>query len=298
MYTSKGESLPEQMLERIELLESSLLKQASLVHMQRMNETVKNLRDMQRLSLQTIEKRLDSLDDKDTILVAEVERHNRDGILNVIHPEAHWQAHVRIKPDTGSCGWLLKLDNFKEWEDKGSLLWLRGTMEAGKPILTHAVIEMCLSRNKSHDEKSAYVYCGTVSSGDDAFQLLAKQLLQTVNDETPPTLAIDYYNARLDDRWPSIETCTYWISELSKSFTRTNLMIDALDELPTDSRAVLVKAIGVWLSEDPTSRRAFISSHDYPDIEEALRHVTPLFYDVEVTKHNHHAIASFVIKRV
>lgn len=298
MFTQKGDSLPEQLLETIQAKENQLLHQAELSHMLLVHRRIQDLQDNQNLSMQSIEHRLNSLEDKTSILVAAVERSERDKILQWIHPEAHWQAHARIKPAPGTCDWLFEQDEFRKWKDEGSLFWLRGTMGAGKSYLTHSVIETHLRRVRSHNEKVAYVYCGAAADSDDILRRLAKQLAQTDDDKTLPTIVMDHYLSRFDERPPRTETCLSWIDELVKSSSRATLIFDALDECPFDSRARLVAATTAWLSEDFSTRRVFVSSRDHRDIQVMLQGVTAGVLDIEVTEHNYSAIASFVEQSV
>ncbi|KAJ5415114.1 hypothetical protein N7465_003809 [Penicillium sp. CMV-2018d] len=199
--------------------------------------------------------------------------------LEWISPIPYGKHHTFRKESRthGTCEWLLQDEDFRKWRDSQSsaVLWLQGSMGAGKTYLTSRVIDHVhgLLEGSSPDAGFAYFYCNrNEEERRDPLCILqsyVRQLstaigstghirkgLQVVSDE-----------ARRQGSHLGLVACKTQLLESVNRYSQTTIIIDALDECYEQSRWQLIDVIRhlVFYSDQPL--KVFISSRPHEDIK-------------------------------
>lgn len=137
------------------------------------------------------------------------------------------------QPGTGQ--WLLSSNHFQQWlETRGQVLFCPGIPGAGKTTLTAVVIDYLLEKYPSEpDIGIAYIYFDfrrkDQQNLDDLLSSLLKQL-SGPKPSIPDALKILYNRHRRKRTRPSISELDTALCAVADSYSRTFVIIDALDE--------------------------------------------------------------------
>ncbi|MCJ1307667.1 hypothetical protein MMC25_001315 [Agyrium rufum] len=170
------------------------------------------------------------------------------------------QRSIFAKHQKGTGEWLLSDNRFQRWfcGEQNCTLWCPGIPGAGKTILTSVVVNY-LEENSPGKVAIAYVYCDykdpKTQNASEILSSVIRQLSEQ-QDTLPPevkTFRDKYLTKR---RYPSDEDRLSLASTLSQLFTKTYILIDALDECPEASREMFY----LWARKLATSVRLLITS--------------------------------------
>ncbi|KAF7889956.1 uncharacterized protein EAF02_002371 [Botrytis sinoallii] len=214
----------------------------------------------------------DNLEEKERVKVFEW--------LTMIPSSSHHREKSRSLL-SGSCNWLLRKKEFKEWMEAStsSILWLHGIPGSGKSMLVCHVIEYLQSRAQQHQSSApiAYFYCvRTVNEPERAnpTEILRNILEQlcSLDAETPIREPVSkQYLARKKEargRKPerlSLEETVNIILELLESNPAT-IVIDGLDECDPIKRNDLLLGLQKIITKSNNIVKVFVSSRDDHDI--------------------------------
>ncbi|KAJ5101134.1 ankyrin [Penicillium angulare] len=149
------------------------------------------------------------------------------------HEHQHLEYSERRVP--GTCTWLLESSLYHDWRNttsKSQRLLFAGLPGAGKTIATSMVIDdlttLCSSDNKIG---LAYIYYsyGGEQSPEDLLANILKQLAWR-QSSLPERLVSLHRQHDTKGTKPSLDELSRCIEETIETFTRTFLVIDALDE--------------------------------------------------------------------
>ncbi|KAH0525919.1 hypothetical protein TsFJ059_009317 [Trichoderma semiorbis] len=181
----------------------------------------------------------------------------------------------------GTCKWLLNHSIFIEWERSScsSTLWLPGNVGTGKSFLTSRVIDyfsVTRQQKAAYDEGFAYFYCSR--SDPDRRQtkyILRSYVSQLARVPNHPSMIEKniytlYLKAREEKRGLSIIECEVALIKLINFYSRTILVLDALDECEMDAREALVRILHNLIHKGDGTVKVFIASRKETDIEEYL----------------------------
>ncbi|KAM0412045.1 hypothetical protein ACHAPD_008700 [Fusarium lateritium] len=180
---------------------------------------------------------------------------------------------VKRKRTGGTCEWILKKEKFLEWEGNGTaLMVLYGNPGAGKTFLVSKVVDYCC-QNARLDEAVAYFYCKRDEPNrrnpQDILRSILRQLSTPVREVENGKIhqALKGLPDRLETNGMTfdIPTCQNLIETLIGDYSRTTIILDALDECDRDSRVELMKAVS-GLLKGSSKIRVFISSRTDDDI--------------------------------
>ncbi|TGJ82223.1 hypothetical protein E0Z10_g6558 [Xylaria hypoxylon] len=197
------------------------------------------------------------------------------------------QNHIvsRESHEPGTGQWIFENESFKRWaNDAGGLLWLHGIPGAGKTILCSTVIAHLQARSSSPPRGSGSVldhilyYYFTFS--DDSKQSLTNLLkfiiyqLIAHNQEISEAAASLYDSKSQGSNEPSVKELIDTLAAVASLCTgKVYLLVDALDECPRKERKTFYeKALGPILA---AKVNLMIASRGEPDIENALRNISP-----------------------
>ncbi|KAJ0139210.1 hypothetical protein HZ326_17855 [Fusarium oxysporum f. sp. albedinis] len=218
-----------------------------------------------------------------------------------------YQAHheeVSGKRTAGTCEWILKKEKFIRWEESDSsvtILYGNLIAGAGKTFLISRVVDYSIGKAET-SEALAFFYCKRDEQNrrnpQDILRSILRQLSSPVKDVERGTIHValkDLPNRlALNGTTFDVPTCENLIGKLIESYSKTTIILDALDECDRNTREELMRVLSS-LANGSSKFRVFISSrHD----EDILRHFrgTP-FMEMEVTD-NEEDISCYVDDRL
>ncbi|KAK4060872.1 uncharacterized protein Triagg1_10564 [Trichoderma aggressivum f. europaeum] len=233
--------------------------------------------------LRNLDEPMKNIDDTVKKLLQKVEDRTVEQALEYIStiPIGEHQQEKREARTPGTCEWLLNHSKFIEWERSSysSTLWLQGNVGAGKSFLTSKVVDYLPTTHQQeaeYDEGFAYFYC----SRSDPERRQAKYILRSYVSQLAripnhPTMIERniltlYLKAREEKRGFSILECEAALMQLINFYSRTILVLDALDECEMDAREALVRILHNLVSKGDGTVKVFIASRKEADIEEYL----------------------------
>ncbi|KAF7954213.1 hypothetical protein EAE96_005342 [Botrytis aclada] len=197
--------------------------------------------------------------------------HHRDKLRNLL---------------SGSCNWLLRKKEFKEWMEAStsSILWLHGIPGSGKSMLVCHVIEDLRNRAQQHHSSApiAYFYCArTVNEPErtNPTEILRNILEQLCSSdaETPirEPVSKKYPAQRKEARGRTpeklnLEETIDLVLELLESNPAT-IVIDGLDECDPIKRNDLLLGLQKIIKSSNNIVKVFVSSRDDHDL---VHHLT------------------------
>ncbi|KAK2767853.1 hypothetical protein FQN53_006444 [Emmonsiellopsis sp. PD_33] len=203
--------------------------------------------------------------------------------------------------DTGA--WLSKHGNYRQWEtsDESMILWLHGIPGAGKTKLISRAIDEFETRPDSVG--LAYFYCNRNESSrrqpENVIRSFVKQLSTSRNgDAIPDTLEEIYQKKRATgfaSAKLSFEESGDLLLELVQGYSRTVLILDALDECEENTRRSLLKWFNRIIINQAQHLKILISSRRDGDIQHQLGKEANI--GIEATD-NENDISKFVLERI
>lgn len=151
---------------------------------------------------------------------------------------------LKNRVDPSASRWFLVSQEFKIWmTGRGKTMFCPGIPGAGKTMTTAVTVEY-LQSVQSASILTGYVYCMYQSHSQSAPQLLAS-VLRSLVQQSPrtPRSVQELFNTsyKLDKQQMSSDQVLSAITDITRSKKRTNVVVDALDELPRDDRNLFIK---------------------------------------------------------
>lgn len=173
--------------------------------------------------------------------------------------------------DPSASQWLLKSDQFSSWlAETGKTLFCPGIPGAGKTMTTAIVVDHLLSMQKAHT-LTAYIYCTYQSQEQQSHdQLVASILRSLVQQLSKPPYEVQKSfetQGRLG-RPLTPQQVFSAVKIISASTDRVNVLIDALDELPGQTRDDLIATM-LRLQKD-SGLSLFLTSRHNVGVEDKI----------------------------
>jgi Cdc6-like AAA superfamily ATPase len=216
--------------------------------------------------------------DMNTTIYSQQSDRERQAILS-------WLASIDYAPqhndflsrrEEGTGLWLLDSDVFRDWVDKDSaILFCPGIPGAGKTIMSAIVVEH-LQQTFQNDPtvKVAYIYCNfRLRSQQTPVELLSGLLQQLVQVQPSlPESLVNLYNSHRTKRTrPSLQDISRELLSATNEFSKTYIIIDALDECDT-SDGNQQKFLSELLDLQGRAQVSlFATSRPIPEIEEKFK---------------------------
>ncbi|PCD33628.1 hypothetical protein AU210_009848 [Fusarium oxysporum f. sp. radicis-cucumerinum] len=254
--------------------------------------------------LRSIQPSLTEIGDRVRELLVRIDESERCETLKSISAILYRAHHEEVsgKRTAGTCEWILKKEKFIRWEESGSSVTiLYGNPGAGKTFLISRVVDYSIGKAET-SEALAFFYCKRDEQNrrnpQDILRSILRQLSNPVKDVERGTIHValkDLPNRlALNGTTFDVPTCENLIGKLIESYSKTTIILDALDECDRITREELMRVLSS-LANGSSKFRVFISSrHD----EDILRHFrgTP-FMEMEVTD-NEEDISCYVDDRL
>jgi Cdc6-like AAA superfamily ATPase len=171
---------------------------------------------------------------------------------------------------------------------------------AGKTKLVSNIIDQFF--NRPHDEALAYFYCNRNEESrrhpENVLRSFVKQLSISRDEQAVQASLADIYKAKQRTGFASArltsEEAESLLPKLMQAYTRTTLVLDALDECHEDSRSSLIEAFS-RLIQMSLQVRILVSSRRDQDIKLQLEKEANV--GIEATD-NHDDIRKYVLARI
>ena len=179
---------------------------------------------------------------------AEQQKHQE--IIDYIAPYDFSAKHSNIlsrrQPGTGQ--WFLESPKFKSWvKDKDTILWCQGIPGSGKTTLMSITVEHLQSLSQhQYDIAVLYAFCDSgqrdIQTAESLLASLWRQLMRfgTIHVSESRALESDYVKPGV---MPSVEKLVGMLRSEMAKYSKTFVLLDALDECNSDIRPALFKAI-------------------------------------------------------
>ncbi|KAE9376195.1 hypothetical protein N431DRAFT_404374 [Stipitochalara longipes BDJ] len=160
--------------------------------------------------------------------------------LSSIDPSENYNTALLAR-QAGTGDWLLQGNSdFESWKTgRNSLLWLNGKAGSGKSVLSASIIEHLRSAYDSNPETAlAYFYFSfNDSKKQDVVEMLSSIIKQLCcrRPDTPGCVELFHQIRTLGQR-PDQKTLEKTLLAAVHGFTHVHLVLDALDECPSDIR--------------------------------------------------------------
>lgn len=145
--------------------------------------------------------------------------------------------------DPSACQWLLKSEQFSAWlADRGKTLFCPGIPGAGKTMTTAIVVDHLSSKQEAHT-LTAYLYCTYQSQGQQSHDQLVASILRSLVQQLSkaPDEIQEAFETQGSLGGPlTAQQVLSAVKSISVSVERVNVLIDALDELPGETRDDLI----------------------------------------------------------
>ncbi|KAL7802862.1 ankyrin repeat-containing domain protein [Trichoderma afarasin] len=148
----------------------------------------------------------------------------------------------------GTGQWLLESAEFQAWlKTNGQTLFCPGIPGAGKTIITAMVVNHLLANFQTDPHVGvAYMYCNFQQQDDQTAEKLLMNLLKQLAQaqSSLPKVIKDLYDKHEKSRTrPSLDEITVTLHSMAAAYSRTFIVIDALDECQDLSRVRLLDEI-------------------------------------------------------
>ncbi|PGH09567.1 hypothetical protein GX51_00673 [Blastomyces parvus] len=148
----------------------------------------------------------------------------------------------------GTGEWLVETSEYQQWETtRGCTLFCPGIPGAGKTMTASFVIDHL--RRKYGEDKDVpviFIYCNYKKQQEmrpiDIFSSLLKQLSRN-GSGIPESVMTLYKKHKLNQSRPSLEEVLVSLQSTIRSFSKTFIIADALDEYETPSRSIFMKKL-------------------------------------------------------
>ncbi|KAF3934683.1 hypothetical protein ABW20_dc0104875 [Dactylellina cionopaga] len=200
-------------------------------------------------------------------------------ILNWLTPDDYGPQHSDFynRRQAGTGQWLLDNQKYQNWRSKGGILFCHGIPGAGKTILTSIVIEDLKTwiSNSPENIGIAYLYCNfKQESGQKIGNLLASLLKQLAQRQSslPPAVKKLHQKHKYERTRPSEKELTDSLQIVASTYSRTLIIIDALDEC--HCQAELLSEL--FKLQEHYGACVFATSRPVPDILDRFKENTNL----------------------
>jgi hypothetical protein len=199
--------------------------------------------------------------------------HERQAILNWLTPIDYFteQNDFIGRRQNGAGKWLLDSTEFRGWlKDNNQTLFCPGIPGAGKTIMTAVVIQHLSMRfNLDPSIGIAYVYCNyrrhEEQSPTNLLAALLKQLLHE-QQSLPGNITDLYHHHKRNQTLPQLEEIASALHSVVAAYSRTFVVIDALDECNASDGSRMEFLRYVFNLQASLGINLFVTSRFIPEI--------------------------------
>ncbi|KAI9888492.1 MAG: hypothetical protein M1814_006883 [Vezdaea aestivalis] len=214
--------------------------------------------------------------------------------LQTLYCGSDYEAHKMRNPEPvpGTCGWILKHDNFSKWQEQNSsnLLWISADPGSGKSVLTRFLIDN-LSGSNLRDKKNLCFFFFKDDSDEQNNAVLAlRAILHQLFQIRPALLKYALPHFRNKEKSFVGEIYTLWNilinSTADEKAGETICVVDGLDECESSTQAKFVDMIAKFFnsagnSSNQPQLKFLVTSRPYHTIERRIQYPLTIRLKVE-----------------
>ena len=275
----------DQLMTKIKVLDADISKLTEVLTVDIQIETAKNVASMHAL-LTSLNEPIKRIADQSTIAAQILPENQRLQLLQWLSPVPFSSHHKRHSERTisGSGKWLLDHDLYLHWRktSSSSIFLLHGILGSGKTSLTSTVVDSFLRESSAHASFAplAYFYCtrnsaeAERSNPDEIMRSILRQLTvsqgssSTIHDQVLQEFERRQAVARVDgfevEKLQAAD-CARLILETT-AVNPATIVIDAVDEIDSSSRHVLLSALIQIVQDSFSVVKVFVTSRDDSNI--------------------------------
>lgn len=183
------------------------------------------------------------------------------------------QADLLQKQEKDTGKWFLEHQTFRTWLDRQrsiQTLFCHGLPGAGKTIIASIVIDCLWNSRQEKNSIVAFLHCNYNMQSQQTTEKMLRTILRQFAEQVPSILdnvAELHESSKEQQRHPSLKDISEAVYSVAKSFKSVFLVIDALDECPTENLMPLLDVI--WnLQKSGTS---FMATSRPLSVEQAFK---------------------------
>ncbi|KAI9669948.1 MAG: hypothetical protein M1831_006984 [Alyxoria varia] len=192
---------------------------------------------------------------------------------------ANQQTDLIRKREDGTGRWFLESSELKDWlNGSEQTLFCPGHPGAGKTFITCGVVQTLLSSNDP-GVGVCYFYCNYGRQQEQKLEHFFASLLRQLVEALPqiPRSIIELYKTHSRRRTsPSANEYLKLLEAITKEFTQTLILIDALDELSADEGAQYKILKTMFGLQSATGAQLFATSRPIPELSDQFQDVKQL----------------------
>ncbi|KAJ4011045.1 hypothetical protein NW766_007677 [Fusarium irregulare] len=179
------------------------------------------------------------------------------------------QNHLVSRLQANSRRWLFNMAEYHDWQNqKGQTLFCPGDPGSGKTFTTALVVKVLQEQAQDNPGVlNTYVYCNYQAQDQDVQGLLRSLFRNSLQQagSVPEAIRSQCDRKRIAEQGLLRDETIKLLKSLYGSFERVNLLVDALDELPTEvSRRFISDLLKLQQS---CQFNLFLTSRQIPDIQ-------------------------------
>ncbi|CAG8890998.1 unnamed protein product [Penicillium egyptiacum] len=195
-------------------------------------------------------------------------------VSDIQYGRHHDEIEERREPDTGD--WLVQDERFREWMDSpsSSTLWLQGSPGTGKSFLTSAVVKHIVDTKGSQMEGFGYFFCNQDEKGRreslPVLRSLVRQFAAPKSTTESVRKSLRDARERATNRASQLSSseCRRQLVESFNLYSKSVIILDALDEVLDDELDILIEALEDAIAEtrDRGRVKLFVASRPEKNI--------------------------------
>lgn len=219
-----------------------------------------------------------------------------------LSPGDPFEKHILFKSlrSPGTLKWLVDSPQFQRWlNDEQQVLLCTGNPASGKTVATSIVVDTLLEKFGSNEEIGIAFLYHTYDQEDQNLERLLRSVLYQLGYRLPliPTALVDLYRRYNNGAsLPSVQELLRIISETISKMSKVYLVIDALDELKSSHRRVLLS--GLFGLQESLHVSLFATSRHIPDIVNRFQQFPSLEIGGAVVEHDLDAFITQSMERL
>ena len=175
-----------------------------------------------------------------------------------------------VKRQAGTGQWFLQDQRFLQWADVYSegTLFCPGDPGSGKTFSTAIVVETLQEQTQDNpDILITYVYCTYQAANQDVQSLLCSLLRNSLQQAAsiPEAIHSQCDRKRVSRQGLLRDETTRLLETLYRSFNKVTLLVDALDELPTEVSRLFISEL--LKLKQTCQLNLFLTSRHIPEIQ-------------------------------
>lgn len=190
----------------------------------------------------------------------------RHQILSAIPTSNYWSMQSKLSAlrHPGSNSWIQRTSEYVSWysSPNSDCLCCYGIPGSGKSVLAASVIEDLLACTTDPASLVIYYYCDFAEAVSLDPVCLLSSLIKQVLERIPIDQFTDSFDCPLKEGKPApnLQECSRYLADLIKDFQVAYIIVDGLDQLPSDGQSIVLDIMQNLLCNTSITSKIFVTS--------------------------------------